>query len=59
MGNKPLKEKVKLFRESKLNINKELLEKFKTLKYKWGEEEIKNRQKELAEYAYDVVWKFK
>ena len=59
MGNKPLKEKVKLFRESKLNINKELLEKFKKIKYKWNEAEIKNRQKELAEYAYDIVWKFK
>ena len=59
MGNKPLKEKIKLFKESKLNINKELLEKFKILKYKWDEEEIKNRQKELAEFAYDVVWGFK
>lgn len=59
MGNKPLKEKIKLFKESKLNINKELLEKFKKLKYKWNEEEIKKRQKELAEFAYDVVWKFK
>lgn len=59
MGNKPLKEKAKLFRESKLNINKELLDKFKLLKYKWNEKEIKERQKELAEYAYDFVWKFK
>ena len=58
MGNKPLKDKVKIFKESKLNINKELLKEFKILKYKWGEEEIKNRQKKLAEYAYDVVWKF-
>lgn len=59
MGNKPLKEKAKLFRESKLNINKELLDKFKLLKYKWNEKEIEERQKELAEYAYDFVWKFK
>ena len=59
MGNKPLKEKVKLFKDSKLNVNKELLEKFKLLKYKWNEEEIEKRQREIAEYAYDVVWKFK
>lgn len=59
MGNKLLKEKVELFKESKLNINKELLETFKKLKYKWGAEEIDKRQRELAEYAYDIVWKFK
>lgn len=59
MGNKPLKEKAKLFKDSKLNLNKELLEKFKLLKYKWNEKEIEKRQREIAEYAYDVVWKFK
>ncbi len=58
MGNKILEEKVKLFQRSKLNINKELLEKFETLKCKWDEDEIKKRQKELAGFAYDVVWKF-
>ena len=59
MGNKQLRGKAKLFKDSKLNINKELLERFKLLKYKWGEKEINERQKELAEFAYDVVWKFK
>lgn len=59
MGNKPLKEKAKLFKDSKLNVNRELLEKFKLLKYKWDEKEIEKRQREIAEYAYDVVWKFK
>jgi uncharacterized protein with ParB-like and HNH nuclease domain len=59
MGNKELKEKVKLFKDSDLNINKDLLLKFEDLKYEWGEKEISNRQRELAEYAYDVVWKFK
>ncbi len=59
MGNKPLKEKAKLFKDSKLNLNKELLEKFKLLKYKWNEKEIEKRQREIAEYAYDIVWKFK
>ncbi|MDP3014956.1 MAG: DUF262 domain-containing HNH endonuclease family protein [bacterium] len=59
MGNKPLKKKVELFKESELNINNELVKKFEVLKYKWGEKEIIDRQKELAKFAYDVVWKFK
>ncbi len=59
MGNKPLKEKLKFFKLSKLNINKELVERFETLQCKWDEEEINKYQRELAEYAYDHVWKFK
>ncbi len=59
MGNKVLKEKVEFFKDSKLNTNIELVNKFESLKYKWGEKEIEQRQKELAEYAYDYVWKFK
>lgn len=59
MGNMKLKDKVDLFNESKLNINIELVKKFKRLNFKWGKEEIDSRQKKLAEFAYDVVWKFK
>ncbi|MEK7128793.1 MAG: DUF262 domain-containing HNH endonuclease family protein [Patescibacteria group bacterium] len=59
MGNKKLKAKAELFKDSDLNINKKLLEKFEELKYKWSEKEINGRQRELAEFAYDVVWKFK
>jgi uncharacterized protein with ParB-like and HNH nuclease domain len=59
IGNKTLKEKTKLFKDSELKINKGLVEKFKSLKYKWNAEEIEERQKELAGYAYDTVWKFK
>lgn len=59
MGNKLLKEKAKLFKDSKLNINQELTNEFKLLKYKWGEKEIEKRQREMAEYAYEIVWKFK
>lgn len=58
MGNKPLKEKMGIFKDTKLDINKELIEEFESLNYKWGEEEINERQKRLAEYAYDVVWKY-
>jgi len=59
MGNKPLREKIKLFKNSKLSTNKKLVKTFKLLKYKWGEKEINERQRELAEFAYDTVWKFK
>jgi len=59
MQNATLKVKVKIFKESNLTINKELVAEFKSLKYKWGKSEIEKRQKELAKYAYDVVWKFK
>jgi uncharacterized protein with ParB-like and HNH nuclease domain len=58
MENKPLKEKAVLIKDSDLNLNKNLLEKFDRLKYRWGKEEIKDRQKELAEFAYNKVWKF-
>ncbi len=58
MGNKVLEEKAKLFGDSDLNLNKKLLDKFKELDYKWDEKEIEIRQRELAEFAYDVVWKF-
>ena len=59
MGNKRLNQKIKIFKESKLNINKDLLKRFKLLNYAWGEHEIEDRQKELAAYAYDRVWRFK
>lgn len=58
IGNKPLEEKAEEFKKSKLEIVKELLEQWKENKYKWTEEEIVDRQKKIAEYAYDVVWKF-
>ncbi len=57
MGNKPLVEKVKLFKDSMLFTNKELLTKFESLNYVWSDAEIEKRQREMAEYAYDVIWK--
>lgn len=58
IGNKPLKEKAKEFEKSKLEIVKELRDYWEDKKYKWTEEDIIDRQRKLAEYAYDVVWKF-
>lgn len=58
IGNKPLKEKIKEFEKTKLVINEELIKQWKSMDYKWTEEEIRERQRRLAEYAYDVVWKF-
>ena len=59
MGNKPLKEKLEIFKDTKLAINTELLSKFKQLDYVWEEKEIADRQVDLAEYSYDLVWKIK
>ena len=59
MGNKKLEAKAELFKDSDLNINKKLLKTFEESKYKWNEKEINDRQRELAEFAYDLVWKFK
>lgn len=59
MQNKKLKDKLPEFNNSKLTINKELIEKFKNMNYIWGEKEIREYQKQLAEYAYDVVWKIR
>ncbi|MFA4818644.1 MAG: DUF262 domain-containing protein [Patescibacteria group bacterium] len=58
VGNKKLQEKVGEFRRSDLEINKKLIKEFEKLNYKWGEKEIRERQEELADLAYDVVWKF-
>ncbi len=58
MGNKKLKEKMSEFANSELAMNKKLVKEFEILNYKWGEEDIKDRQNELAEFAYDTVWKF-
>ncbi|MDO8513466.1 MAG: DUF262 domain-containing HNH endonuclease family protein [bacterium] len=57
MQNKKLKDKLTEFSNSKLTINKELLNKFEKSNYAWDEKEIKTYQKELAEYAYNLVWK--
>lgn len=58
IGNKPLKEKIEEFKKTKLKLNEELLKQWEDTDYKWTKEEIEIRQRKLAEYAYDVVWKF-
>lgn len=58
IGNKPLKEKTEEFNKTKLKLNEELLKQWKDTDYMWTKAEIDARQKELAEYAYDVVWNF-
>ncbi len=58
MSNKKLIEKSEVLEKSKLHINNELFEKIKNLNFIWGEKEINDRQREMAEYAYNEVWKF-
>jgi hypothetical protein len=56
VGNRPIKDKIKALRESKIPITKKLVEKLEKLHYKWGEDQIAKRQKELADIAYYKVW---
>ncbi len=42
--------------KSELAITKTLVKKLKRLKGEWGEKQINERQKELAEVAYNEVW---
>lgn len=45
------------FEKSKLGITQKLVQFIKASKDMWGEEQIKNRQVELAELAYEKIWK--
>jgi uncharacterized protein with ParB-like and HNH nuclease domain len=56
MGNQSLKNKIAWIKKSKLHINKELVKKIKS-NGKWGQKEIADRQREIAEFAHDFVWK--
>ena len=56
MGNQALEEKLDWLKKSKLHINQELVKRVE-LNNKWGKKEIDDRQREIAEFAHDVVWK--
>jgi uncharacterized protein with ParB-like and HNH nuclease domain len=56
VGNRPIKYKIKVLRESKIPMTKKLVKKLEKLDYEWGETEISKRQKELADIAYHKVW---
>lgn len=59
IGNKILKDKMAEFKTSELAMNMDLINEFEKRNYEWTEYSIKERQKKLAEFAYDIVWKFK
>jgi len=56
VGNQPIKGKIKALRQSKIAMTINLVKKLKELNYKWGENQIMKRQKELAKVAYHKVW---
>jgi hypothetical protein len=56
MGNQSLKEKLGWLKKSKLHLNHELVKKLESTN-KWNKKEIDNRQREIAEFAHDIVWK--
>lgn len=57
-GNKKMQEKVEILTTSRLPINKRLVEEIIANNYQWDEGFINKRQEQLAEMAWEVVWKF-
>lgn len=56
MGNLPLSEKISWIKKSTLHLNQELVKNLETTG-KWDKKGIEDRQRKLAEFAHDVVWK--
>lgn len=57
-SNKIIKEKMEVLVGSELPLNKKLVEDVRNNNYLWDEDFIYKRQGELAELAWDAVWKF-
>lgn len=58
--NKDLRQKIEIYKQSDIEITKKLVEKLEALGENsiWNEEEITNRQEELANISYHKVWDF-
>jgi len=57
-GNKKMQEKVEILTTSRLPINRRLIEEIVANNYQWDEDMINKRQEQLAETAWETVWKF-
>ena len=57
-GNKKMQEKVDILTNSRLPINERLVEEIRANNYQWDEDVINKRQEQLAETAWETVWKF-
>jgi len=57
-SNKKMQEKVDILKTSSLPINKRLVEEIIANNYKWDEDFVNKKQEQLAETAWEVVWKF-
>lgn len=59
IGNRSIKEKVEILeKKTEIKTTKDLAREIKMNKFKWTKEEIFNRQRELAELAYNKYWTF-
>ncbi|HAX48081.1 MAG TPA: DUF262 domain-containing HNH endonuclease family protein [Ignavibacteria bacterium] len=58
IGNKTIKEKLPELEKSEISITSELVLKFKKDGCEWGEEQINQRQLEIADIAYTKIWMF-
>jgi hypothetical protein len=54
--NGPVSEKITEYENSKVAITEQLVQRLKDLKFIWGENEINQRQNELADTAFKHVW---
>jgi len=57
IGNKSIKDKVEVIKESELPINKVLMEELQSNDYRWDEQCIEKRHKILAGIACREIWK--
>ena len=57
-GNKNMQEKIEVLTTSRLPINRRLVEEIVANNYQWDEDVINKRQEQLAETAWETVWKF-
>ena len=58
IGNDPIKSKIPVLLESEIKDTMAFAEKIKTDNYNWNEDLIYKRQKEMAELAFDKIWKY-
>ncbi|HRY52758.1 MAG TPA: DUF262 domain-containing HNH endonuclease family protein [Candidatus Portnoybacteria bacterium] len=56
-GNRSPREKSKILKKSKIEITKEIAKLLKDQDYRWNQEDILKRQKQLSKTSYAKIWK--
>lgn len=58
IGNDPIKKKIPILLESEIKSTMKFANKIKENDYNWNEDLIYNRQNEMAQLAFDKIWKY-